>query len=108
MKATMLWLGALAACGGAGARDLVDMSEVPGSSSKPRIGGIDDLGDIGLLPPRGAIPQGDSDDVFMMGELVLIEGEDFGKLPSLRIGGVPVDIMARTGAGYIVARIPPG
>lgn len=108
MKTMIVWLGALAACGGAGARDLVDMGDVPGSSSTPRISGVIDLGDVGLLPPRGEVPQGDSDDVYIMGELVLIEGDDFGKLPALRIGGAPVDIVARTGAGGIVARIPPG
>src|SRR5687768_3044141 len=108
MNRTMWWLAALAACGGPGARDVVDMGDVPGSSSRPAISGVIDLGDVGLLPPRGEIPQGDSDKVFIMGELVLIEGDDFGKLPAVRVGGAPVDVVARTGAGGIVARIPPG
>lgn len=101
-------LGAVAACGGPGARDLVGMDQVPGSSDAPKIARIVDLGDVGLLPPRGEVPQGDSDNVYVMGELVLVEGEDFGKLPALQMGGAPVDIVARTGAGGIVARIPPG
>ncbi|HTE55708.1 MAG TPA: IPT/TIG domain-containing protein [Kofleriaceae bacterium] len=54
------------------------------------------------------MPQPDSDDRFVMGELVLIEGDDFGQLPAVRIGGQAARVLARTGAGGIVCRIPTG
>jgi hypothetical protein len=65
-----------------------------------------DLGDMASIPARGLVPTDRSDGVFVIGELVLVEGEDFGKLPTLHIGGRPAERMARTKSGGILARIP--
>jgi hypothetical protein len=95
-------------CGGPGARDLVGLEHVPGGSASPKIDRVVDLGDQPPLPARGPLPAADSDGRFSIGELVLIEGSGLGKLPTLKIGGVPAKVEARTGAGGIVARIPTG
>ena len=96
------------ACGGPGARDLVGLEHVPGGSDAPKIDRLVDLGDLPPLPARGPLPEADSDGQFAVGELVLVEGSGLGKLPTLKIGGMPVQAVARTGAGGIVARIPTG
>jgi hypothetical protein len=99
---------ALCGCGGPGAHDIVSLDEVPGGSDAPKIAKVTDLGDIPALPAHGALPAADSDRKFAIGELVLVEGSGFGKLPSVKVGGAPLDIEARTGNGGIVGRIPAG
>jgi hypothetical protein len=96
------------ACGGPGAREIVGLDDVPGGSDAPKIAKVTDLGDLPSLPPRGQLPVKDSDGKFAIGELVLIEGSGFGKLPSVKIGGAPFAIEARTGNGGVVGRIPAG
>ena len=96
------------ACGGPGAREIVGMEDVPGGSDAPKIAKVTDLGDVPALPARGELPVRDSDGKFAIGELVLIEGSGFGKLPAIKVGGAPLDIEARTGNGGVVGRIPAG
>lgn len=101
-------LALASACGGPGARDIVTLDEVPGGSDAPKIAKVTDLGDVPALPPSGALPTAGSDGKFAIGELVLVEGSGFGKLPAVKVGGAPLDIAARTGNGGIVGRIPAG
>src|SRR5690606_7427307 len=89
-------------------RDLVGLDQVPGGSDPPQIERITDLGDLGPLPARGPLPATDSDGQIAIGELILVEGKDLGKLPTLRIGDAPVEVVARTGAGGVIGRVPPG
>jgi hypothetical protein len=106
--ALSMWLAA-AGCGGEpGAREIVDTEQLPPGQLAPRIYRVTDLGDMQSLPRRGAMPAADSDDRFSLGELVLIQGTDFGRLPAIRIGGQAVRILARTGDGGVVCRIPAG
>ncbi|HYU14975.1 MAG TPA: IPT/TIG domain-containing protein [Candidatus Acidoferrum sp.] len=106
----LVCLAAAAGCGGAGgARDIVQRDELSSSAAGPKITRVTDLGDMRTpLPRRGVMPRPDSDDRFALGELILIEGNDFGRLPAVRIGGQAVRILARTGTGGIVCRIPAG
>lgn len=100
---------ALQACGGPGARTVVEPRQLDEASGAPSVSNVTDLGDMGLIPAQGnPLPAADSDGVFAVGELVLIEGSDFGKLPTLNIGGRPAEVRARTGSGGIVTRIPAG
>jgi hypothetical protein len=101
-------LGVLGGCGGGARHLVVTAREVPGASGAPSIARVVDLGDLGAIPTTGPLPAFDSDGVFSVGELVLIEGDDFGKLPTVQIGGRPSAVVARTGSGAIIARIPPG
>ena len=102
-----VWV-AVAGCGGPGARDIVQRDQLSPGEGGPTISRVVDLGDIPSVPSSGVLPEPDSDDRFVMGELVLIEGEDFGQLPAVRIGGEASKVLARTGAGGIVCRIPTG
>ncbi len=95
-------------CGGPGAREIVGLEDVPGGSDAPKIAKVTDLGDVAALPAHGELPVKDSDGKFAVGELVLIEGSGFGKLPAVKIGGAPLTIEARTGNGGVVGRIPAG
>ncbi|HUH02274.1 MAG TPA: hypothetical protein VML75_09765 [Kofleriaceae bacterium] len=100
---------ALQACGGAGARTVVEPRQLDEASGAPSVSKVTDLGEMGLIPAQGnPLPPADSDGVFAVGELVLIEGSDFGKLPTVNIGGRPAEVRARTGGGGIVTRIPAG
>ena len=94
-------------CGGAGGRDIVSGRDLPGGTGTPDIERVIDLGELGPLPAKGPMPRPDSDGDFVVGELVLIEGDDFSKLPTVTIGGRPTETIARTGNGGIICRIPP-
>jgi len=112
MERTVFVVGALAlvgaACGG-GSRTIVLPRKVDAASGAPHVGRVTDMGDIGAIPASGnKLPRFDSDGVFVVGELVLVEGSDFGKQPTVNIGGRPAEVLARTGSGGIVTRIPPG
>lgn len=96
------------ACGGASVNVVVDVRNVPAASDAPSIARVVDLGDLGAIPASGRLPGFDSDGKLVVGELVLIDGEDFGKLPTVAIGGRPAEALARTGGGGIIARVPPG
>jgi hypothetical protein len=92
---------------GAAPNEIVAPRKVPSASGAPSIARVTDLGDLGAIPDKGAMPRADTDGVFVVGELVLIEGSDFGKQPTVLIGGRPTSVEARTGNGSIIARIPP-
>ncbi len=95
----------LAACS-SGDRNIVGPRHVAASSGAPDIARIVDLGDLSSLPAKGNLSTAASDGDFVVGELVLIEGDDFGKLPTITIGGKPAKSLARTKSGGIVTRIP--
>lgn len=100
---------AMVGCGGAGAMQIVSSRDLDGAGGAPSVSRVTDLGTLALIPQEGrSLGAADSDGVFAIGELVLIEGDDFGKLPAVNIGGRPTEPLARTGNGGIIARIPAG
>jgi hypothetical protein len=104
-----VWVAVAGGCGGGPeAREIVEPEQLPRGELGPKISRVTDLGEMRSLPERGMLPVADSDDRFALGELVLIEGTDFGRLPAVRIGGVRVRVLARTGDGAIVCRVPAG
>lgn len=107
--ALAVWVAVALGCGGGpGPREIVEGDQLPRGGQGPKISRVTDLGDMRRLPRSGVMPRPDSDDRFSLGELILIEGVDFGQLPAVRIGGESVRILARTGDGAIVCRIPGG
>src|SRR4051812_13929298 len=96
----------LAGCGHAGFSEVVDDARLPPAFGPPRIERIRDVGGV-KLPTAGAW-QGESDGIAVPGELLLIEGENFGQLPTVSIGGRATAVVARTGNGGLVARVPSG
>lgn len=96
----------LAGCATAGFPALIDSHEVPGAYSAPRITRVRDIGQV-RLPEQGAW-QGASDGVAVPGELVLVEGDDFGRLPTVTIGGRAATVLARTDGGGLITQVPTG
>ncbi len=97
---------AWAGCAGSGFPDVIDPSEVSSSFGAPSIDRVRDAGNVQL--PLAGPWQGESDGVACPGELVLIEGDNFSRLPTVTIGGRATTIVARTAGGGIVARVPTG
>jgi hypothetical protein len=96
----------VAGCAGSGFPDIVEPSEMYSSMGAPSIDRVRDAGNV-RLPIAGAW-NGASDGVATPGELVLIEGDNFGRLPTVSIGGRATSVLARTAGGGIVARVPTG
>src|SRR5688572_22761753 len=99
---------ALAGCGGGGFPSIISQGQVPSADGAPGVKKVTDLGDLTSIPIRGRIPSDGVDGKFVVGEYVLIEGESFGKQPTVLIGGRPVERLARTSGGGILAQIPTG
>jgi hypothetical protein len=97
----------LLACPSEGFPPLVTGRAVPSSSSAPEIRAVHDIGSPSLIGAR-RIPEGNSDGVASIGELVLISGDNFGRSPRVSIVGRVAEQVARTADGGIVVRIPQG
>jgi hypothetical protein len=104
----LLWGCALLACGcaSAGFPDVVDTRALSTAFGAPLIRRIRDSGDV-RLPESGAW-KGEPDGVATPGEILVIEGDNFGRLPTVSIGGRATAVVARTAGGGIVARVPTG
>lgn len=95
-----------AGCATSGYPDVVDVRQVSTTFGPPSVSRIRDAGAV-RLPQAGAW-KGESDGVAGPGELLVIEGDNFGRLPTVSIGGRATTIVARTEGGGIVARVPTG
>ncbi len=97
---------AAAGCATSGFPDVVDVRDVSTTFGPPSVSRIRDVGAV-PLPQTGAW-NGESDGVAGPGELVILEGENFGRLPTVSIGGRATAVGARTEGGGIIARVPTG
>src|SRR5438270_6364530 len=81
------WVAALGLCGcaGAGFPDVIEAREVPSSLGAPSIDHVRDAGSARV--PIAGPWKGEPDGVAVPGELVLIEGSNFGKQPTVQIRG---------------------
>src|SRR4051812_41695297 len=104
--AMLLSAGCAAGCAGPGFPDVVDARDVSTTFGPPSVSRIRDAGAV-RLPQTGAW-KGEPDGVAGPGELLIIEGDNFGRLPTVSIGGRATTIVARTEGGGIVARVPAG
>ncbi|HEX9101137.1 MAG TPA: IPT/TIG domain-containing protein [Polyangia bacterium] len=95
-----------AGCATGGFPDVVDVRDVSTTFGPPSVHHIRDAGAV-RLPQTGAW-KGEPDGVAGPGELLVIEGDNFGRLPTVSIGGRATTVVARTGGGGIVARVPAG
>jgi hypothetical protein len=107
-----LLVAAVAGCGGAVASAghfpaVVQVREIAAASGAPHVTHVLDRGAPTPLP-NGALASAHSDGKFTIGEYVLVEGDDFGKLPTVLIGGRPARVLARTVGGGIVTQVPAG
>jgi hypothetical protein len=87
---------------------VVEPRDVPAADGAPTLTGVVDLGPPAPIPATGVLSDAQSDGRFTAGEYVLIEGKDFGKQPTVLIGGRATRVLARTGAGGILTQLPAG
>jgi hypothetical protein len=93
-------------CADTGLPEVVDAREMPGASWDPKVSRVRDAGGVPVPFMGGWF--GEPDGVAHPGEVVLIEGSDFGRLPTVSIGGRAAQVLARTEGGGIVTRVPTG
>ena len=99
-------LASLAGCASSGFPDVVDVRDVSTTFGPPSISHIRDAGAVHL--PNAGAWKGEPDGIAGPGELLVIEGDNFGRLPTVSIGGRATTVVARTEGGGIVARVPTG
>jgi len=95
-----------AGCANSGFPEVVDVRDVSTTFGPPSISRIRDAGEV-ALPQTGAW-KGEPDGIAGPGELLVIEGDNFGRLPTVSIGGRATAVVARTEGGGIIARVPTG
>lgn len=107
MRRWQVVLGAvlLISCGSNQRPEIVDVRRVPSSSGIPKVLKVTDLGVAAR--PTGHLQLGRGDGAGVIGELVYVEGSDFGKQPRVVIGGRATEVVAFTKSG-VVARVPWG
>jgi hypothetical protein len=86
---------------------VVPARELAEASGRPRISEVVDLGGIDL-PEIGALRPHASDGVAVIGEALWIRGSDFGRQPTVQLGGRVAAVVSRTGDGGILVRVPVG
>jgi hypothetical protein len=106
MRLAFVGVCLLAGCASGGFPDVTDPRELSSSFGAPHISRIRDAGGV-RVPVQGAW-KGEEDGVAVPGELLFIEGDNFGRQPTVSIGGRATTIVARTDGGGIVARVPKG
>jgi hypothetical protein len=93
-------------CGGPGFPDVVEARDVSTAYGAPRIAWIHDAGMVRL--PQSGPWRGSSDGVVSPGEVLVIDGDNFGRQPTVTIGGRATAILARGAGGAILVRVPTG
>ncbi len=108
MRGRGLTLGVvgIVACA-APATQIIDTRELTEAGRAPAIVDVVDLGG-GDVPATGDLRPRASDRVAVIGEALWIRGRSFGRQPTVQIGGRPATVIARTGDGGILVRVPPG
>jgi len=96
----------LVACSGTSLR-LATGRGVPSSSDPPQIKGVRDIGSP-VLAGKQRIPRSANDGVAVIGELLLVHGDGFGRQPRVVVDNRPTRTLARTTDGGIVVRVPWG
>jgi hypothetical protein len=86
---------------------VVDARSISATTSVPRIDQVIDLG-TGAVPREGPLRNVRGDGSAVIGELLLIEGSNFGRQPTVTIGGNATQALARTRGGGVVVRVPWG
>ncbi len=86
---------------------LTQTQDIPQESGKPKIISIQDFSSY-TLPSEGKISPPKGDGRFVPGELFLIRGKNFGRLPTVTVSGKATPVLARLGDGAIFARVPHG
>jgi hypothetical protein len=94
-------------CAAAGPHTVVEPRELDEAGSSPRITAVEDLGGIDI-PANGQVRSHGGDGVAVIGETLCIRGRQFGRQPTVSIGGQVAAAVSRTGDGGILVRVPVG
>jgi hypothetical protein len=97
----------VAACAAAGPGMVVEPRDLDEASGSPRITSVEDLGGIDI-PAVGQLRPHASDGVAVIGETLCIRGKQFGRQPTVSVGGQVAAAVSRTGDGAILVRVPVG
>src|SRR5262245_349580 len=82
---------------GSGGR-IVEPRDLDEAGGPPRVSEVRDLGGIDI-PIAGALRARPSDGVAVIGETLWIRGADFGRQPTVQIGGRAAQVLSRTEDG---------
>ena len=87
---------------------VMDVRDISRAGGAPVIESIADLGNI-VIPDRGPMAVvGPGQGNAVIGELLLVRGDNFGKQPRLTIGGRGTVVLAHVEGGGVVVRVPWG
>ncbi len=95
------------ACGGGHPYRITNPMDLEDAAGAPSIRRVVDLGHADA-PTAGDVKLTGSDGKAVAGELLFIEGRNFGRGPSVSVGGQPAVAAARTGNGGILVKVPAG
>lgn len=86
---------------------VVDVRDVADSQSAPSVSRVTDIG-AGRIVAHGPLPivGGAPDGVASIGELLLVQGNHFGRQPTVRVAELPATIEGFTVGGGVVVRVP--
>jgi hypothetical protein len=102
----LLLLGFLAAgCASSGATTVVEARDLDEADGRPRISAVRDVGGIDI-PALGTLRPQHTDGAAVIGEVLWIKGSDFGRQPTVSIGGRSTAVVSRTADGGILVRVP--
>jgi hypothetical protein len=96
-----------AGCAAAGPRTAVEPRELDEAGGSPSIRAVEDLGGIDI-PAVGELRPHAGDGVAVIGETLCIRGRQFGRQPTVSVGGRVAAVVSRTGDGGILVRVPVG
>ena len=94
-------------CASLEAASVVSPRDLAEASGKPRIDEIRDIGGADI-PAVGVLRLASSDGSAVIGETLWIRGNNFGRQPTVSLGGKAVTVVSRTGDGGILVRVPVG
>ena len=86
---------------------MVSPRDLDEAGGKPRIVAVRDIGGTDI-PALGALRMGAADATAVVGETLWVRGSQFGRQPTVTMGGRVAAVVSRTGDGGILIRVPPG
>jgi hypothetical protein len=101
-----VWL-TLVACTTAHPHRITKTMDLAEASSGPKVTKVLDLGNA-EVPTLGNVSPTGMNGQAVIGELLYVLGKDFGRGPSVSMGGLPAVVLARTENGGLLARVPVG
>ncbi len=102
------WLAAVlvVGCAGPATQIVTNFRDLPEANGRPQVTAVDDLGGRDV-PANGDLRPAPGDGIAVIGEALWIRGKNFGRQPTVTIGGRVAAVLSRTMDGGILVRVPP-